>query len=325
MQSRRLALRGLAATCVASIWPKGALAAQFPERAVRVLQGFASGGNADTIARVVANEMTKQLGQAIVVEAVTGAGGTLASAAVARAPADGYTMLLATGGHAVAGAMFAKLPYETVKSFAMVSTITYFPFLIVVPAQSSLHSFGELLSAARAAKEPLSYGSAGVGTTHHLAGELLAKMSGVALLHVPYRGDAASTTALLAGELAFAIAPGTAVEAHIRAGKLRALAVTGPQRWRSMPEVPTVASQGVAGYDVQSWAGWMVPTGTPPATVRRLNEATRQALLSADVRARLRQMGGEAQASSPEEMTRLVEREVKKWSQVVTESGIPKL
>jgi len=269
--------------------------------------------------------MAKDLGQPIVVEAVTGAGGTLASAALARAPADGYTMLLATGGHAVAGAMFTKLTYETVKSFAMVSTITYFPFLIVVPALSSLRSFGELLAAARAAKDPLSYGSAGVGTTHHLAGELLAKMAGVTLLHVPYRGDAASTTALLGGELTFAIAPGTAVEAHIRAGKLRALAVTGTQRWLTMPEVPTVASQGVAGYDVRSWAGWMVPAGTTTHVVRRLNDATRQALLSSDVRARLRQMGGEAQASSPEEMTQLVEREVKKWSQVVTESGIPKL
>ena len=332
MRSRRTALHALVATGAGAWLPgtaraaaQAAQSARYPDRPIRALQGFAPGGNADSIARVVGGEMARQLGQPVVVEAIVGAGGTLAAAAVARAPADGYTLLLATGGHAVAGAMFAKLPYDTADSFAMVSTVTYFPFLIVVPAASNLVSFDQLLAAARAAKNPLAWGSAGVGTTHHLAGELLAKMAGVQLLHVPYRGDAASTTALLAGELAFAIAPGTAVEAHVRAGKLRALAVTGPQRWLQMPEVPTVASQGIPGFDVRSWAGWMLPAGTPQPIVNRLNDATRQALLSAEVRARLRQMGGEAQASSPAEMAQLVDREVRKWQQVVAESGIPKL
>jgi tripartite-type tricarboxylate transporter receptor subunit TctC len=292
---------------------------------MRAIQGFAVGGNADGIARLVSGEMAKSLGQPILVEAVTGAGGTLASAMVARAPADGYTMLLATGGHAVTGAMYAKLPYDPVGDFAMVSTITYFPFLIVVPAESKLQSFPDLLAAARASSKPLAFGSAGVGTTHHLAGELLAKMASVQLLHVPYRGDAASTTGLLARDTAFTIAPATAVEALIRAEKLRALAVTGPNRWLGMPQIPTVAAQGVAGFDVRSWAGWMLPAGTSRALVSRLNEATRQALLSPEVRSRLRQMGGEAQASSPAEMTQLVASELKKWSQVVTEAGIPKL
>jgi tripartite-type tricarboxylate transporter receptor subunit TctC len=305
--------------------PSAAQATVFPSKPIRAIQGFAPGGNADGIARLVSGEMIKSLGQPIVVEAITGAGGTLASAAVARAPADGYTLLLATGGHAVTGAMFAKLPYDPVRDFAMVSTITFFPFLIVVPADSKLQSFADLLAAARASSKPLAYGSAGVGTTHHLAGELLATMAHVQLLHVPYRGDAASTTGLLAGDVTFTIAPATAVEALIRAEKLRALAVTGPNRWLGMPQIPTVAAQGVVGYDVRSWAGWMLPAGAQRAVVNRLNEATREALLSPDVRSRLRRMGGEAQASSPTEMTQLVASELKKWSQVVTEAAIPKL
>lgn len=319
--SRRLATAALIVAVAAS--PLAASAQNYPERPVRAVQGFAVGGNADTIARLVGTEMAKSLSQPVVAEAVTGAGGTLGSAAVARAAPDGYTMLLATGGHAVAGALYDKLPYDTLKSFEMVSTVTFFPFLVVVPADSKLRNFQDLLAAARQG-DGLAYGTAGVGTTHHLAGELLGKMGKLKLLHVPFRGDAASTTALLGNQVPFTIAPATAVEANIRAGKLRALAVTGTSRWLGMPEVPTVAEEGVAGYDVRSWAGWMVPAKTPAAVVQRLNEATRQALLSPQVRAQLRQMGGEAQASSPKEMTQMVEQELKKWTQVVKDAGIPK-
>jgi tripartite-type tricarboxylate transporter receptor subunit TctC len=323
--NRRAALQGIAAALGAATLPVWAQASAYPRQTIRALQGFVVGGNADMIARVVSAEMSKSLGQSIVVEAVTGAGGTLASGAVARAPADGYTMLLATGGHAVAGALYKKLPYDTVKSFQMVSTVTYFPFLIVVPAESKLRSFADLLKAAREASGSIAYGSAGVGTTHHLGGELLARMAGLKLLHVPYRGDAAATTALLSGEVFFTLAPATAVEPHIRSGRLRAPAITGPQRWLGMPEVPTVAEQGVPGYDVRSWAGWMLPANAPAAAVNRLNDATRQALMVPEVRQRLRQMGGEAQASSPKEMTAMVEAELKKWSKVVADGNIAPL
>jgi tripartite-type tricarboxylate transporter receptor subunit TctC len=325
--TRRTALKGMTLALAGAVLAPVARAVTqgYPQKPIRALQGFAVGGNADTIARVVGTEMSKTLGRSLVIEAVSGAGGTLASAAVARAPADGYTLLLATGGHAVAGAMHGKLPYDTVRSFQMVSTITYFPFMVVVSANSKFGSLADLLNAARDTQGAIAYGSAGIGTTHHLAGELLARQARLRLLHVPYRGDAASTTALLAGEVLFTIAPATAVDANIRAGRLRALAVTGPQRWLGMPEVPTVAEQGVAGYDVRSWAGWMLPAGAPPGVVERLNEATRQALLSPDVRGRLRQMGGEAQASTPQEMTQLVENELKKWTQVVNDAAIAKL
>jgi len=302
-----------------------ARAQAWPERQIKVVQGFAPGGNADTIARLMGAEMSKGLGQTMVVEAVTGAGGTLASAAVARSAPDGHTLLLATGGHAVAGALFERLPYQTLASFQMVSTITFFPFLLVANADKGARNLGELLSAARAKPEGVAYGSAGVGSTHHLIGELLSRTANVKLLHVPYKGDAASVTALLAGDIPMVIAPPTAVLGHLKSGKLRALAVTGSQRWQGMPEVPTVAEQGVAGFEVHSWAGWMVPAGTPMAVVDRLHAETQKALQVPAVRQRLEMMGGEARGSTPQEMTAMVSAELQKWTQVVTDAKVPRL
>ncbi|RSZ28774.1 tripartite tricarboxylate transporter substrate binding protein [Variovorax beijingensis] len=318
---RLLVAAGLALACAA---PLHGLAQGFPDRPIKIYQGFAAGGNADTIARVVSTEMAKGLGQPFVVEAQTGAGGTIASGTVARAKADGYTLLLATGGHAVAGALYNKLNYQTVSDFQMVSTITYFPFLLVVRADSPYRGLGEMLAAARADARGVSYGSAGIGSTHHLAGELLVKSANVEMLHIPYRGDAASVAALLGGEVPMIIAPPTAVLSNIKAGKLRALATTGAQRWSQMPDLPTVAEQGVPGYDVRSWAGFMAPAGTPRLIVDRLRAETLKALQVPGVRARLEEMGGEARGSTPEEMTAMVAAELKRWTAVVNDAHIPK-
>ena len=299
------------------------LAQTYPDRPIKILQGFAPGGNADNIARSIGLEVSKSLGQGVVVEAQTGAGGTIASASVARAKPDGYTLLLATGGHAVAGALYNSLPYKTVADFEMVSTITYFPFLVVTSAESKFKSFSDLLDAARVSSNGLTYGSAGIGSTHHLAGELLAKM-GRMNLHIPYRGDAASITALLANDVDFIIAPPTAVLTNIKSGKLRALATTGPQRWPGLPELATVADQGVAGYDVRSWAGLLAPIGTPKSVIDKLNAETLKALQVASVKARLEEMGGEARGSTPEEMRQMVSSELQRWTQVINEAKIPK-
>jgi tripartite-type tricarboxylate transporter receptor subunit TctC len=321
MRRRRFVAAGLTLACAA---PLTASAQDFPDKPIKIFQGFAAGGNADTIARVVSAEMSKGLGQPFVVEAQTGAGGTIAATTVARARPDGYTLLLATGGHAVAGALYNKLNYQTVADFQMISTVTFFPFLLVVRADSPYRSLAELLAAARADARSVSYGSAGVGSTHHLAGELLVRSAKAELLHVPYRGDAASVTALLGGEVPLIVAPPTAVMANIKAGKLRALATTGAQRWSAMPEVPTVAEQGVAGYDVSSWAGFMAPAGTPRPVVERLRSETLKALQVAAVRARLEDMGGEARGSTPEEMTTMVSAELKRWTAVVNDAHIPR-
>ena len=313
-----------AAALGAALLP-AARAQAWPQRPIKILQGFAAGGNADAIARVVSTEMARTLGQSMVVEAMPGAGGTLASAAVARSAPDGYTMLLATGGHAVAGALYEKLPYQTVEAFQMVSTLTFFPFLLVTQPEGKLRTLADLVAQAKGTAGGLAYGTAGVGSTHHLIGELLSRQASAPLLHIPFRGDSGSITALLGGEVPFIVAPPTAVLGQLKAGKLRALAVTGPQRWAGMPDVPTVAEQGVAGFDVRSWAGWMLPAGTPQPIVERLHAETQAALRVPAVKARLEEMGGEARGSTPQEMTAMVASELQRWTRVVADARIPRL
>ena len=296
----------------------------YSDKSIKILQGFAPGGNADAIARAVGGEISKGLGQSVVVEAQAGAGGTIAAGAVARAKPDGYTLLLATGGHAVAGALYNTLSYKTVQDFEMISTITYFPFLMVVSSEGKIANLPALMAQAKTNPGKIAYGTAGIGSTHHLAGELFASMAKLDLLHVPYRGDAGSITALLAGDVPVIIAPPTAVLSNIKAGKLKAIAVTGPQRWAGMPDVPTVAEQGVAGYDVRSWAGLMAPAGTPRPIIDRLNAEVLKSLQLPAIKSRLEEMGGDARGSTPEEMKAMVTSETQKWTQVVNNAKIPK-
>jgi tripartite-type tricarboxylate transporter receptor subunit TctC len=317
-----IASGGLGAAALAAGLP--VWAQTYPDRAIKILQGFAPGGNADTIARLIGAEMSKPLGQPVIIDAQTGAGGTIAAGTVARSKPDGYTLLLATGGHAVAGALYDNLQYKTVGSFEMISTITYFPFLLVVNANSKFTNFRDVLAAAKSNKDGIAYGTAGVGSTHHLAGELLAKMAGLNMLHVPYRGDAASITALLSNDVPIIIAPATAVISNIQAGRLRAVAATGLQRWKGLPEVRTIDEQGVPGYDVRSWAGLMAAAGTPRPIIDRLNAEVRKALQIPVVKKRLEEMGGEAQGSTPEEMKAMVTSELQRWTQLVAEVKIPK-
>ena len=312
-------------TLMVSLLVSGAAFAQnYPDKNIKIMQGFAPGGNADAIARAVGSEISKSVGQAVVVEAQAGAGGTIAATTVAKAKPDGYTLLLATGGHAVAGAIYNNLNYKTVQDFEMVSTITYFPFLCVINAENKIANFPALLSQAKANPGKIAYGTAGIGSTHHLAGELLASMAKVDLLHVPYRGDAGSITALLAGDVPFIIAPPTAVLTNIKAGKLKAIAATGPQRWAGLPDVPTVAEQGVPGYDVRSWAGLMAPAGTPKSVIDKLNAETLKTLQLPHVKTRLEEMGGDVRGSTPDEMKNMVAFETQKWIQVVNNAKIPK-
>jgi tripartite-type tricarboxylate transporter receptor subunit TctC len=322
MNGRRAALGAAAGLATAWAWPARAQA--FPDRPLRIVQGFAPGGNADTIARLVGGEIQKGLGQSVVVETMTGAGGAIASAAVARAKPDGYTLLLATGGHVVAAAMAAKPTYRAAADYEPISTITFFPFLVVVPAESKYPSLAAVLSAARAAPGTIGFGSAGVGSTHHLAGELLARTAAAPLLHVPYKGDSASLTGLLAGDVPMVIAPPTAALGQIRAGRLRAIATTGPQRWPGLPDVPTAAEQGVTGYDVRSWAGLLAPAGTPRPIVERLHAEVQRALQESAVRQRLVDIGGEARGLSPDEFRAMLTAESERWTRLVSEAGIPR-
>jgi tripartite-type tricarboxylate transporter receptor subunit TctC len=324
MLQRRHFIGAAGAMAGVPLWGQAQAQAPYPAGPVRVLQGFAPGGNADTIARLIGNELSRTLGQVFNIDAQPGAGGTLAAGTVARAKPDGQTLLLATGGHAVAAALYNNLPYASVAAFECVCTITFFPFLWVTQSDSKFKNLRELLAAARVGKDAVAYGTAGVGSTHHLVGDLMSRMAGVQMLHVPYRGDAASLTSLLAGDVPVIIAPPTAVLSHIKSGKLRPLATTGARRWPGLPDLPTVAEQGVAGYDVSSWAGLMAPAGTPRPVVDKLNAETLKALQLPAVKARLEEMGGEARGSTPEEMRAMLASEVERWTKLVAEANIPR-
>lgn len=300
-----------------------AQAATYPERPVRVLHGFAAGGNADTVARILAVALQQRLGQPFVVEPKVGAGGTMASDAVAKAVPDGHVLLLATGGHAIAAAMNDKLPYDTEKSFAPISSVTAFSFLVVVQNASPLRSLRDLLASARAKPDTLTYGSAGIGTGQHMAGAFLAHKAGISATHVPYRGDAASINALLGSEVDFVLAAPTTAVQHIRVGKLRALAVSGGSRWSGLPDVPTAAEQGVRDYEVRSWTALMAPAGTPAPVIERLNAAVRSALADPAVRQKLEDAtGGDVRASSPKELAATLSSDVQRWTQLVKDARI---
>ena len=317
-------LARLALLAAVSISPSGVWAQDYPSRPIRIIQGFAPGGNADSIARLLGQEMSRGLGQPVIVETKAGAGGNIAAEAVARAQADGYTLLLAVGGHTVSGALYQTLGYKSVESFEWISTATVFPFVLSVRSDSPQQTVADLLALARGKPDGVSYGSAGVGSTQHLTGALLASMSATQLLHVPYKGDAAALAALLAGDVNFVVAPGTATLPHVRGGRLKAIAVSGATRWPGLPEVPTVQEAGVQGFDVNSWAGLATTAGTPRAIVDRLHVEMNKALQVPEIRARLESFGGEVRGSTSEEMRARVASEVQRWAKVIAEARIPR-
>ena len=295
----------------------------YPTRPIKIIQGFAPGGNADTIARLIGVELTKSMGQPIVVEARVGAGGNLASDAVAKSPPDGYTLALLTGGHTASGALYKTLPFDPAESFEMISTISQFPFLFTVRSDSPYPTLRSLIDAAKAKPESVAYGTAGIGSTHHLTGALLASMAKAPFLHVPYKGDAAAITSLLGGDIPLVVATPTVAVAQVKAGKLKVVATSGGTRWSGMPDVPTAAEAGVPGFDVRSWIGLAAPAGTPKAIIERLHAEVQKAIAIPEVRSRLEALGGEARGSTPQEMKERVAFEVARWKKVITEANIP--
>ena len=300
-----------------------ALAQPYPTRPLRIIQGFAPGGNGDAIARIVGEEISKTLRQPVIVEARPGAGGTIGADLVAKATPDGYTLFLMTGGHVVSGALYRKLPYDTVASFAMLSTVTFFPFLVVTRADGKWPTMNALIAELKVAPRPIAFGSAGIGSTHHLIGELMASTAGAKILHVPYKGDSAALTGLLAGEVPFIIAPPTAVIGHIQSGTLRALATTGRTRWQRLPELPTINESAVPGFTASSWIGLAATAGSPREAVNRLNAEINRAVRVPEVKARLEDFGGEVRASTSDDMRRHVATELARWQQVVRDARIP--
>jgi tripartite-type tricarboxylate transporter receptor subunit TctC len=312
---------GSLATPVAPAW-----AQDYPNKPIRLFHGFAAGGAADALSRILANGLSKRLGQPIVIEAKPGAGGNLGATAIAKAEPDGYTIGLVTGAHAISGALYKSLAYDSVDGFEMISTVVYYALVIDVRSDFEAKSLKELIALAKSKPGALSFGSVGFGSTHHLAGELLDTTAGIQMVHVPYRGDSQSITALLGGEVPVVVGTTVLLAPQIESGAVRGLAVTSPTRTPLLPNVPSVDEAGLKGFDVRTWAGLLAPKGTPAGIIKRLNTAVRETLADPEIKAALETAtGGEVKASAPEEMRELIQSQIIKWVDVIKTSNIPRL
>lgn len=320
MRTQKLFSAFVAGACIALAMP--AFAQSFPTKPVMLTVGFAPGGNADTVARLLAREMSTGLGNQVVIDSKPGAGGNIAAASVAKATPDGHTLLLVTGGHAVSGALYKSLPYKSVEGFAPVSLVTTFPFLIVSRSDGTDASLAAMLARAKANPGRVTFGSAGTGSTQHLTGELLNSMAGTKITHVPYKGDAAALVGLLGGQIDLVIASPTVLISQIKGGKVKALAVSGPTRWSQLPDVPTVAEAGVAGFDVQSWLGLAATAGTPAPVVEKLNAEVLRVLKLPAVRSSIEGLGSEVRSSTPDELRNRMAGELQRWNRVIDEAKI---
>lgn len=320
MQKRRLWLvAGIFVLAVSG----AALAQDYPTKPIRLINGFAPGGPLELISRVIAGPLSERLGQPIVVESRPGASGIIAAEAISKAEPDGYTLGMFTGAHTTFPALGKKLPYDTVDSFQPVTSIVFYAFVVAVRADHEAKSMRQLIDLAKANPGKLNYGSAGNGTTSHLAGELLKLLAGIDLVHVPYKGDAGSMTALLGGEIQVSLATTVGIAPRIQAGAVRALAITSPTRWRGLPDVPTLTESGLQGFDARTWAGVMGPRGMPRPVVDRLNGEIQRIMALTEIKTRLEAIvGGEVRGSTPEEMRTMLAEQVARWNRVVRDAKI---
>jgi tripartite-type tricarboxylate transporter receptor subunit TctC len=315
---RRILLRALGALVLSG---GSGLAQAWPERPITLVQGFGAGGNADTIARVIAAPLSASLGQPVVVEGRTGAGGNIASEYVARARPDGHTLILLTGGHTVSAALYRALRFDPVEDFAFVSTVAVFPFVVATRADGPIRSLPELIEQARRTPGTLTFSSVGIGSTQHLTGELLAQTAGIRLTHVPYRGGTQPLADLLTGRIDLMVDSVTVTGGGIRAGTVRALGVTSGQPWPLLERAPPVAAI-LPGFEVLSWVGLAAPAATPAPVVDRLNAELHHILAQPEVRERLATLGAVANPDSPAGMRGMVTAQVAQWRRVVEAAGI---
>jgi tripartite-type tricarboxylate transporter receptor subunit TctC len=296
--------------------------AAFPERPLRLVVPFPAGGAADLMARGLAQHLGGQLGQQVVIDNRGGAGGSVACEIVARAPADGYTLLFGTmGTQAINPALYSKLRYDPLKDFAPIALTHITPRVLVVGRSVKARTVGDLVALARAKAGQLTYGSAGNGSSSHLSGALFESLAGVKLVHVPYKGSAPLLTDLLAGRIDATFDSFTVYEKHIQSGQVRALAVTSRTRMAVLPQVPTLAEAGLPGYEVSNWLGVLAAAGTPKEIVTALHAAVIRAMSDAGMKRQLTALGIEPAASTPDEFSDLIRSEIPKWAQLVKTSG----
>ena len=326
---RALIVATLAAAIAGLVTPVRAQSSQnqssqnpsYPNRPIRILNGFSGGGGSDALLHVMAPKLSERLGQPVVVELRSGASGMVANDAVAKAPPDGYLLVLLTGAFMTQAAVEKKLPYDPVRDFAMLSTVTYHPFVVTVIPQSPFGTLADFIAFAKAHPGTLNYGSVGIGSLHHLASELFSAMTGIDMVHVPFRGSAALETDLRGARIDVVFTSMPSMLPKIRDGSFRPLAITVPAGSPFLPDVPPVSATA-PGYDVTSFFGLVTTARTPSAVTERLNQEIRRVLDVPDIRQRFFDQGVEPQPSTPEEMRVYVEGQIANWKKVVEERKI---
>ncbi len=314
------AAAGIAALALAVA--AGAQAPAYPTKPVRIVVPFPAGGATDILARAVAQKLTENWGQTFVVDNRPGAGGNIGSELVAKAAPDGYTLEMGTvGTHAINASLYAKMPYDHVKDFAPVILVAGVPNVLVVNPAVPANSVQELIAYAKANPGKLNFASSGSGTSIHLSGELFKVMAGVQMTHIPYKGSAPALADLLGGQVQLMFDNLPPSLPQIKAGKLRALAVTSTARAPALPDTPTIAESGLPGFEASSWFGLLAPAGTPPAIIAKLNAEIAKWLATPEAREQLAAIGANIAAGTPEDFARHIQAETAKWAKVVKESG----
>ena len=308
---------------LAALGTAPAAAQNYPAKPIRILIAQAPGSATDVVSRVVGNRLSEALGQPIVIEARPGAGGVVGTEAAARSAPDGYTLFMGNNStHGSNPAVYAKLPYDAVNDFAPISFVASVPYVLVVQPSLPVDSVPQLIALVKSRPGKMNYASAGNGSTHHFCGELLKSMSGVDMLHVPYKGSPPAITALLGGEVSLMFANLTDIGSQIKGGKVKALAVSTPQRARLLPDLPTLSEAGLPGFEITSWFGVLAPAGTPPAIIGRLNAETNKVLARADVRDTLGAQGLEVAPGTPEQFAAHIKSEIAKFTRIGKAAGI---
>jgi tripartite-type tricarboxylate transporter receptor subunit TctC len=316
----RTVLRWLAATAfvLAAVHAPAAPAQEYPSRPIR----FFVGPGPDVLARLIGQKLTEAWGHQVVVDRRPAAGGVVAADTVAKAPPDGYTLLLSTGSYTVSASLYPKLPYDFVKDLAPVSLLASLPFLLVAHPSVPAGNTRELIQLARAHPGQLNYASSGNGTTAHLAGEMLKNMARVSIVHVPYKGTTEGVTDLIGGQVHLMFAIIQSSLPYVKSGKLKALGISSVKPSAAAPGVPSMAESGLPGYEFISWNGVHVPAGTPKPIVTKLHGELIKALAQADVKERMFNLGMEPAGNTPEEFAVLVRNDIAKWGKVIRESGV---
>lgn len=296
--------------------------APYPNKPITLVVTYPPGGGADAMARLIAPKMGEALGQTIVIDNKPGAGGQIGATAVTKAAPDGYTLMLDASSFSVNPSLYPKLPYDSMKAFKPVGVVALFPNVVLVNANFPAKNVAELISSARKNKDAVSYASSGNGSAQHLAGALFESAAKVDMVHVPYKGGGPALNDVIGGQVPLFFGNLASTLQHVQSGKLRALAVTSGKRSTILPDVPTLNESGLKGTEIYEWNAVFVPMGTPDAVVNKLAAAFQQALDSAEVKARIAQLGGEIQKGSPEQAKKFIEQQINLWGQVIKERGI---